>query len=136
MVYDAILLLAVIMICFVPVPLLSETFRESIVGRLILQCYIALILFVFFGWFWTHHGQTLGMRAWRLKVTRHDGRSVSWGAAGKRFILATISFAAFGTGYLLCLFHPTNMTFHDLYSGTKLVLVAKKKSRSGNTPQK
>lgn len=136
MVYDSILLLAIIMICFAPVPLLPETFRDSLAGRLLLQSYIVLILFVFFGWFWTHNGQTLGMRAWRIKVVTHDDKRLSWALAAKRFILAMISSAAFGAGYLLCLVHPKNMTFHDLYSGTKLVLLQKKNTKSGNSPQK
>lgn len=99
-----------------------------------MQCYIALILFVFFGWFWTHQGQTLGMRAWRLKVITHDGKNISWAGAARRFILAVISFAVFGVGYLLSLVHPKNMTFHDCYSGTKLVLIDKKNRKSGNSP--
>ena len=135
MTYDALLLLAIIMICFVPVPLLSDSFRASIAGKALLQSYLALILFVFFSWFWTHNGQTLGMRAWRLKVISLDGNTINWGSAAKRFILAMISFAAFGFGYLMCLVHPKNMTFHDLFSGTKLVMVEKKKNKSGNSPQ-
>ena len=134
MVYDAILLAAVLMICFIPVPILPETFRSSISGKLSLQLYIALILFVFFGWFWTHQGQTLGMRAWRLKVVSHDGKPISWGSCAKRFMLAMISFALFGIGYLLCLVQANKMTFHDLFSGTKLVIIEKKNKKSGNSP--
>ena len=136
MVYDAILLAAIIMICFIPVPLLSDSFRNSMAGKLCLQGYIALILFLFFGWFWTHNGQTLGMRAWRLRVVSHDGQAITWLAAAKRFGLAMLSFAGFGIGYLLSLFHADNMCLHDLYSSTKVVLVEKNKKRSGNSPQK
>lgn len=127
--YDAILLLAIIMICFIPVPLLPDPFRAALAGKLLLQGYILLILFLFFGWFWTHRGQTLGMRAWRLKVVSHDGTAVSWLSAARRFFLALISFAAFGLGYLICLFHSENMTFHDLFSGTKIVIVEKKNKK-------
>ena len=134
MVYDSILLIAIIMICFIPVPLLSEGFRNSIAGKICLQGYIALILYLFFGWFWTHNGQTLGMRAWRMRVVSHGGNTISWLAAAKRFAFATLSFAGFGMGYFMSLFHADNMTFHDLYSGTKLVMVEKNKKRSGNPP--
>jgi len=36
--------------------------------------YLALLVAVFFfyGWFWTHGGQTLGLRTWRLQVVVHD----------------------------------------------------------------
>lgn len=135
MLYDALLLLAIMLICFMPVPLLPESFRVSTSGKLLLQGYIVLILYIFFGWFWTHNGQTLGMRAWRIKAIRHDGGNINWAGAMWRFALAAISFALLGSGYLLCLFHPRNMTFHDLYSGTKLVMIKKKTKKSGNSPQ-
>ncbi|OGI41569.1 MAG: hypothetical protein A2150_00620 [Candidatus Muproteobacteria bacterium RBG_16_64_11] len=40
--------------------------------------------FLFYGWFWTRGGQTLGMRAWRLRLTRADGGPVTWRRAALR----------------------------------------------------
>jgi uncharacterized RDD family membrane protein YckC len=45
------------------------------------QAYVALVCYGFFGWFWTHGGQTLGMRAWRLRLQTLDGHAVTWGQA-------------------------------------------------------
>ncbi|AXQ29699.1 hypothetical protein D0B54_13885 [Solimonas sp. K1W22B-7] len=39
----------------------------------------------FFGWFWTHGGQTLGMRVWRLRVRRVDGQPLRWPIAAIRY---------------------------------------------------
>jgi uncharacterized RDD family membrane protein YckC len=39
----------------------------------------------FFGWFWTHGGQTVGMLAWRLKVRREDGAALRWPVAAIRY---------------------------------------------------
>ena len=134
-IYDSILLVAIVMICFIPVPILSESFRQSVAGKLLLQVYILLILFVFYGWFWTHRGQTLGMRAWRIMVVKNDGSGLTWAVAFKRFLICCVSVGAFGLGLILCLFHPKNMSFHDLYSGSKLIMVEKKiKTKSGNSP--
>ncbi|WP_051362279.1 RDD family protein [Solimonas soli] len=49
-----------------------------------LQLCVFLVWLGFFGWFWTHGGQTLGMRVWRLRVQRDDGRALSWAAAATR----------------------------------------------------
>ncbi len=35
--------------------------------------YLITVVAVFFGWFWKRSGQTLGMRAWRLKLQNRDG---------------------------------------------------------------
>src|SRR3546814_5261508 len=39
----------------------------------------------FFGWFWTHGGQTLGMRVWRVRVRRDNGDSLNWVSAAVRY---------------------------------------------------
>lgn len=51
----------------------------------LLRVYLFAVGLGFFGWFWTHGGQTLGMRAWRLCVVREDGRPLSWLTAAVRF---------------------------------------------------
>ena len=38
---------------------------------------LAVISF-FYLWFWTHGGQTLGMRAWSLRLTRTHTLDVNW----------------------------------------------------------
>jgi uncharacterized RDD family membrane protein YckC len=51
----------------------------------LLQALLFLVGLVFFGWFWTHGGQTVGMRAWRLSVRRLDGAAVRWPIAAARY---------------------------------------------------
>ena len=135
MIYDAFLLLGVVFVSFLPVPILPETFRESTMGKLLLQAYLITILFVFFGWFWTHRGQTLGMRAWRIKVISDDGGDISWGLALKRFLFALMSLLLGGIGFIWPLFHPKNMTLHDLYSGSKMIMLEKRKKQSRHSPE-
>lgn len=40
---------------------------------------------LFFGWSWTHGGQTLGMRAWRLRVESGGRIGLSWAGALSRY---------------------------------------------------
>jgi len=46
------------------------------------------VIFVFFAWFWTHGGQTLGMRAWRLRILQRDGQPLNWRLALFRYVIS------------------------------------------------
>lgn len=70
---------------------------------------------------WHRGGQTLGMRPWRLKVLRHDGRRAGFGALALRYAVATVALAAGGLGLLWCLFERERRGWHDLASGTVMV---------------
>ena len=59
--------------------------------------------YLFFGFFWTHSGQTLGMQAWRIKVQNRDGSAISWLQSLLRFCSAPFALLALGLGYLYML---------------------------------
>lgn len=84
----------------------------------------ALILstFLFYYWFWTHGGQTLGMRAWRLKIINLDKTQPTLAQCLKRFSAAVLPA---GLGFLLCPFHPEKKSLHDIVSGTQIILLPK-----------
>ena len=88
-----------------------------------------MVIFVFFGWFWTHGGQTLGMRAWRLKVTTEDGKGLNWSRAFLRFLLAGLSWLILGLGFIWALFDKRRQTLHDRLSKTMLIQLPKKARR-------
>ncbi len=88
--------------------------------------YTALLLVVtlaFYGWFWTHGGQTLGLRAWRLRVERCDGRPLSWRDAAIRFAASTTLLAPPGLGLLWMLIDSQSACWHDRLSGTRVASV-------------
>jgi flagellin-like hook-associated protein FlgL len=43
--------------------------------------FVAMVIsaYLFFGFFWTNSGQTLGMQAWRIRVVRTDAKGVASG---------------------------------------------------------
>ena len=94
-------------------------------AHLFLQLYLTLVPFGFFGWFWTHGGQTLGMRAWRLKLFDQQGHAVGWRAATVRVAGAYLSAFVLGLGYLWMLVDPQRQTWHDRLSRTRLVMTRK-----------
>ena len=143
--YDVILLIGMLFIAALPLPLFEEQVRELWWARTLEQIYLLISWFFFFGWFWTHGGQTLGMKVWRMKLLREDGNELRWRDALARFspisacfctlliliglgILSVKSASILGgivvaLGFLWILVDQERRAWHDLISGTRLVLV-------------
>jgi uncharacterized RDD family membrane protein YckC len=94
-------------------------------SHLVLQIYAILSPMVFFSWFWMHGGQTLGMRAWRLKLLSGAGAEVTLRQSLTRCFGAMLSMLALGLGYLWILFDRDGLAWHDRISNTRLVMVRK-----------
>lgn len=122
MLYDSLLLFALLffasVIVVVPFGItLEHPLYPFFVG------YIYTLGFLFFGWFWTHGGQTLGMKTWRIRVQQENGDAITWWQALLRFLSAIISWLPLGAGFIWCLFSTDRLTFHDAFSGTRLVRI-------------
>jgi len=89
-------------------------------GHPLLRGFLFAIGCGFFGWFWTHGGQTLGMRAWRIRLVDADGGPVRWPRAMLRCIVALFSWICFGAGFWTALFDRQHRTWHDRVSETYL----------------
>ncbi|MDH3637191.1 MAG: RDD family protein [Gammaproteobacteria bacterium] len=124
--YDAILLIAVLWVAALPLPLLAEATRQMFWPLLAIRVYLLITGFLFFGWFWVHGGQTLGMRAWRVRVTRFDGAALNWSDAGVRFLCAGLSWACGGLGFVWVWFDRDGYAWHDRLSKTRLLIVPKR----------
>ncbi|MET0065145.1 MAG: RDD family protein [Candidatus Thiodiazotropha sp.] len=120
--YDLLLLTALI---FVATAALTLPFGSPDHGWLVVFQIIIfeIIPLLFFTGFWVGGGQTLGMRAWRLKVVRLDGADLSWSDALKRHLSALLSVYLLGLGFLWILVDPDKMAWHDRISKTRLVIV-------------
>lgn len=81
------------------------------------------IAVAFYAWFWTHGGQTLGMQAWRIRVTAADGGPVRWPQALLRFFAAWLAALPAGLGYVWMLLDRDRRTWHDRLSGTRTIRV-------------
>lgn len=83
----------------------------------------ALLLFtmwLYFGWCWTHGGQTVGMRAWRLRLEDRRGGPVSWTQSLVQFAGAWLSALPLGLGYWWSLLDGERRCWHDRLAGTRL----------------
>lgn len=86
--------------------------------------YLCAIPLLFFVGFWsrgTH--QTLGMRAWRIRLVGPDGSPPDLRRALLRFAAALLSWLPLGLGFLWCLVDAERLAWHDRLSGTRLVRV-------------
>ncbi len=68
----------------------SEAFRmhNPLPGNPFFRTWLLLVCFCFYGGFWVCGGQTLGMRAWKLRIQQRDGRGIRWQQALLRFLTA------------------------------------------------
>jgi uncharacterized RDD family membrane protein YckC len=131
-VYDSVLILAIWMVvAFIVLSLFGIDNARTVDGEAVALdplykniLFAAMILsaYTFFGWFWTHSGQTLGMQAWRIRVVNSDGESISAAQSANRFGLALVSGLLLGAGFFMMLFNTKKETLHDKYSNTQLVL--------------
>ena len=84
----------------------------------------------FYVYFWRRGGQTIGMKAWRLKLQTGDAHAISLSQALSRAFFATLSFLVLGLGYLWSLWQTDKKTWHDLISKTEVVVLPKPQKKT------
>jgi uncharacterized RDD family membrane protein YckC len=84
--------------------------------------YLAIIIIGFYGYFWTRGGQTIGMKAWRLRVQNSDGSNISFTQS-----LIRMATSAFGLGNLLVFFSDQS-AFQDQWAECEMVVLTKELS--------
>jgi uncharacterized RDD family membrane protein YckC len=101
MVYEAMLLFGVLFIAdWLFSTLLQQ--RHALQFRGAGQAWLFLVLGAYFAWFWSHGGQTLAMKTWRIRLVASDGHPVGRLRAVCRYLLAWLWFLpGFGMAWLL-----------------------------------
>ena len=141
--YEGILLFGVLMLAGWIYASLTQQ-RHALQGRAGLQAFLFAVLAVYFVWFWTHGGQTVAMKTWRVRLVAADGSpltltralaryALSWlwfvpsllavylaglhqgGSIGVTVVIGVLTYAA--TSFL----HPERQYLHDALCGTRLV---------------
>lgn len=87
----------------------------------VLRATLLLLSALYFVLSWSRGGQTIGMRAWRLRVVDAGGGALAWPRALLRFVLALVSLSALGLGFLWCLADRERRGWHDLGSRSRMV---------------
>ncbi|WP_233800438.1 RDD family protein [Paraburkholderia sp. HP33-1] len=89
--YEAVILFGIVFLAGYLFSTLTQQ-RNGLTHHNLLAAWIGLVVGVYFVWFWTHGGQTLPMKTWRLRVVGADGAPVSVGRAVVRYVLAWLWF--------------------------------------------
>ena len=118
MLYDVLLLLGVL---FAVSAVAVAINKGEAVNHPVYYIALAIITFVFFGWFWTHGGQTLGMRTWKIKIIGDDEAPLSWKHSFIRFLAAVVALLPAGIGLFWMLIDREQLAWHDKLSSTRLV---------------
>lgn len=83
-----------------------------------LQAINLSVIILFYCYFWSRGGQTLGMRTWRIIALNDDGSVMPFQSALLRALFAILSFALLGAGYLILYWDPNRKTLHERISRT------------------
>jgi len=88
-----------------------------------LSCWAVSGLYAVYSW--SHGGQTLGMRPWRLRVIGTADAAPTRRALWIRYAVGTASLLLGGLGFWWAWIDREKRTWHDRASGTRVVRVAK-----------
>ncbi len=130
MVYDGLIVVSIWIGVGIVATLLNQGGVDTPMGRAAVQSATFCCVFLFFGYFWTKSGQTLGMQAWRLRVQTFDGQRISWTQALIRYLTAIVSWIPLGLGYLWMLFGDEHLTWHDRWSESCIVSLPRGDNKS------
>lgn len=119
-----IVLLAAIVFAAGWIFLTIEQLLPRAVARPLLQLYLLGVCAVYFIYCWTHGGQTLPMKTWRIRVVTRSGGVLSPSRAALRYVLAIAGIAVVGGGYWWALFDRDGQFLHDRLAGTRLVMAS------------
>lgn len=103
--------------------------HPDLLMRVLLDAWLLLVTGAYFVVSWTRVGQTIGMRAWKLKLVREDGSLPGWRQACLRFVLAAVSLALLGCGFWYARFDGGRRTWHDRACGTRMLKLPKARKR-------
>jgi uncharacterized RDD family membrane protein YckC len=91
------------------------------IARPLLQFYLLAVTAAYFIYCWTHSGQTLPMKTWRIRLVRSDGTAVTLKTGAKRYLFALAGSALCGAGFWWALFDRDGQFLHDRLAGTRIV---------------
>ena len=137
MLYDSFLILAILFLAgfinlFIQIQIYGdEQLRQMTadgynLGGPVYYAALMVLVYGFFGFFWTRNGQTLGMLAWRIKVVSNDNQLISPGQSLLRFLVAIPSLLMGGVGLAWSILDKDKRSWQDMGSRSKIILLPKK----------
>lgn len=132
MLYDSLLVAALLFLATVPFIAIRGGEPVGSSDNLLYRIVLTFVTYVFFVGFWSRSGRTLGMQSWGLQLETTDGRVPSFATASLRFFAAVVSLLPLGLGFFWQLWDQEKLTWHDRFSGTRLVYYPREKKPKKN----
>jgi uncharacterized RDD family membrane protein YckC len=133
--YDLIIVFAIIFVAAQWFPLVPEHLQSSPALILFKQVYILGISYFYFAYSWQRGGQTIGMKSWRIRLLQNntgqyepgqnERNTIGWRQSAIRYSIAIVSWLIVGMGFIWIVFSHQHKSWHDIASGTRLVLLPK-----------
>ena len=129
LIYDA-LLLAALLMGFTGMALFF-THGEAVVPATagawayVYRAALILVIAAYYVINWLRSGQTLGMRAWRLRTVSDSGKTLALKAAALRVVFGALAWAPAALGVLWLYLDPDHLALHDRLSRTRVVHLAR-----------
>ena len=115
--YDAIAATTVLYFAgFIPVLIAGRAVSH---GNVLFTAYLLAILFGYF-WLGWSRGRTLGMQAWKIRISGKAAHGLDFPESALRFACAALSLACLGLGYAAALLDRERRSWHDRLSATYL----------------
>ena len=127
-IYDALLLFALLMLATVPFIIVRSGEAVEPGGNLVYQLVLVAVIYAYLVGYWTTRGRTLGMQSWGLQIISNDGQIPGIAPATLRFVAAILSWVPLGLGFFWQLWDKDGLTWHDRLSGTRTVYIPKSKT--------
>ena len=117
--YDALILLALLMLStWILMPFTNGEAIEA--GEIAYQLYLLVICCGYYLGFWLYGGQTVGMRAWRIRIRTLENTPLTLKIAGQRLLWAVLTLLPGGFGLWFALFRADRQTLYDMRAKTAL----------------
>ncbi|XOV81341.1 MAG: RDD family protein [Aestuariibacter sp.] len=99
----------------------SDVIQQSFMFTTIIQVWVATWVLGFFLWFWRNGGQTIGMRAWRMRLYSTNDKPFGYGRALLRMLTSLC-----GLGTLLLLVDwKHKLALQDRLTETEILVLSK-----------
>jgi len=105
----------------------AESFKPNATGLWVQIGWLFTII-GFYCFFWCRVGQTVAMKAWRLKLVMNDQSKVTPQMCVLRCIVGFLGFAAFGLGYFWAWIDRDGKALHDRLTKSTVTLLSKAES--------
>ncbi|HQV48140.1 MAG: RDD family protein [Dokdonella sp.] len=126
LIYDLLVLMAIWMVTAALILLAFQgevdVARQPPLYHVLLQAALFVVTALYFVVSWRKGGQTIGMRAWRVRIVDANGHSPDFPRALLRFVCALLSLLLLGAGFIYCLFDGERRAWHDVMAKTRMVV--------------